>query len=71
VGILLSLVLEVEEKEGYMSRARIPYGFDILDDRRAVGWSLISVRMNSGWKTSLSTLFPEPAMDVELCEQKA
>jgi hypothetical protein len=67
VGILLSLVLEVEEKEGDMSGPCITDGFDILDDRRAVGLSIINIEMNSEWKTSLSTLFPEPAIDIELC----
>jgi len=50
MGILLSLVLEVEEKECYMSGSCITDGLDILDDRRAVRWSIISVIMNSGWK---------------------
>jgi hypothetical protein len=50
VGILLSLVLEVEEKEGDMSGSCITDGFDIVDDRRAVRWSIIGVIMDSGWK---------------------
>jgi hypothetical protein len=32
VGILLSLVLEVEEKEGYMSGSCVADKFDILDN---------------------------------------
>jgi hypothetical protein len=32
VGILLSLVLEIEEKEGNMSGSCITNRFDILDD---------------------------------------
>jgi len=32
MGILLSLVLEVEEKVGYMSRSCVADGLDILDN---------------------------------------
>jgi hypothetical protein len=32
MGILLSLVLEIEEKEGYMSRSCAADGSDILDN---------------------------------------
>ena len=31
-GILLSLVFEIEEKEGYMGRFRVADRFDILDN---------------------------------------
>jgi len=40
-GILLSLVLEIEEEVGYMSRSCVADGFNILDNRRAVGLSII------------------------------
>jgi hypothetical protein len=39
-GILLSLVLEIKEEVCYMSRSCIADGFDILDNRRAVGLSI-------------------------------
>jgi len=39
VGILLSFVFEIEEKEGYVSGSCVADGLDILDNRRAVGLS--------------------------------
>ena len=63
MGILLSLVLEVEEKVGDMSGSYVADELDILDNRRADGLSIIMVIMSLGRETSLSTLLPEPAME--------
>jgi len=48
--ILLSLVLEVGEKVGYMSGSYVADGLDMLDDRRAVGLSIIKAIMSLGRK---------------------
>ncbi len=67
-GILLSLVLEIEEEVCYMGRSCIADGFDILDNRRAVGLSINKGHNESGpEETNLSTLLPEPAMEAEVC----
>jgi len=49
-GILLSFVLEIKEKVGYMGGSCMTDGFNILDDRRAVGWSILRVIINLGRK---------------------
>ena len=40
MGVLLSLVFEIEEKESYVGGSCIADGFDILDNRRAFGMSI-------------------------------
>ena len=50
-GILLSFVLEIKEKEGDMSGSGVTDGFDILDNGRAVGLSIMKAVMNLGRKT--------------------
>jgi hypothetical protein len=50
-GVLLSLVLEIEEKEGYMSRSCVADGLNILDNGRANGLSIMKAIISLGRKT--------------------
>ena len=67
-GVLLSLVLEIKEKEGYMGGSCIADGLNILDNGRTIGVVNNEGHNQSGTKeTNLSTLFPDPATGVEIC----
>ena len=50
-GILLSLVLVIKEKVGYMSGLCIADRLDILDNRRAVGLSIMKAIISLRRKT--------------------
>jgi hypothetical protein len=70
-GILFFLVSEIEKKVGHVCCPSFGGAFDILDDRRTSEKSTVSVSSAESKPyraTYVSMLFPEPAMEPEVCE---